>query len=199
MSEQAPIYMVSGWVRHGTSMMMHALETGGLDAAYSVQGDQRGQRRWNDGAYNPNSDGFYELDPQDYRSSNFPAAYRGRLIKCLRGGVLRLPPDCGPYRIVYMRRDGEETRQSMQALFSQDIPPDRAQVIERETALMSGILHQRADCDVTVVWYRDVIEDPLAQFQRVADAGWPIDARVAAETVKPELCRFRKELLDEGV
>ena len=43
--------------------------------------------------------------------------------------------------------------------------------------------------DVTCFAYEDVVRDPLRQFSRLAEIGWPIDPRAAAATVDPGLDR----------
>jgi hypothetical protein len=177
-------------------MMMRCLEAGGLEAVYAPGRDSSMNQRFGDEYYLPNEDGFYELMAEQYRSSDFPSAYEGKLVKSLRGGMLQLP--AGAYRIVYMRRDGEETRQSAQAIFSTDMPPEWAEMVDRETEKTIGILRQRRDCAVSEVWYRDVIDEPLPVFVRLAGGGWPIDPCKAAAVVDPTKCRFRCEELAVG-
>ena len=53
------LYVVSGFKRTGTSMMMHALIAGGLDGVYSEQ-RQHITDKIPEGEYNPNPNGFYE-------------------------------------------------------------------------------------------------------------------------------------------
>ena len=177
-------------------MMMRCLEAGGLEAIYDKGRDSRMNQRLGDGMYKPNADGFMEMSAEDYRAKDFPKAYEGKLIKCLRHGVLKLP--AGEYRIVYMRRDGEECRQSAQAIFSAALMPEFAEIVDRETETISGILEQRRDCKVVQVWYRSALENPLDTFTHLVNEGWPIDPVKAAAIVDESKCRFRKESLQAG-
>src|SRR5690606_28529169 len=86
------IYVVSGYMRCGTSMMMEALQAGGLEAAYSERRDVEMNERWGEPGYLPN-ERYFELDRHDYRRPDFAQAFDGKLVKCLFGGAIRLPPD----------------------------------------------------------------------------------------------------------
>ena len=76
------IYVVSGFMRTGTSMMMKALEAGGMDASYKQSRDVM-KDHYADEYYNPNIGGLYELEKQDYQKWDFPRDYEGKLIKAL--------------------------------------------------------------------------------------------------------------------
>lgn len=176
-------------------MMMAALRAGGMDVVYSPEREQQAQTRFNDADYRGN-DGYFELTGKELSVSNFPLAYEGKAVKCLRQQVLHIPAH--RYRVIYMRRDGEETRQSAQALFNRPLPADWASMVDRETARIVGILKQRRDVDVIEVPYRAVLDDPLCWFEHIAGAGWPIDADEAALVVQPDKCRYRREELQAG-
>ncbi len=189
-------YFVSGYMRCGTSMMMRALEAGGLNAAYSARRDGMNQQ-FGDEHYKPNPGGFYELEAEDYRVPDFPRAFEGRLVKCLFGGITRIV--AGNYRIIFMRRDFEEIRQSYEGFFSTKCGiQDEKTFLQRMEAAI-GILRQRRDVEVWEIWYRDVVKDPLRVFKSLKDQGWPIDPLKAAAIVDPELCRFRREELEIGI
>ena len=70
------IYVVSGYMRTGTSMMMRCLEAGGLSAKYDRLK-----------AINPeiNQYGCYEVRAGEQNVKNFPALdeYRGHLVKAM--------------------------------------------------------------------------------------------------------------------
>ena len=107
------IYIVAGSQRTGTSMMMQALMAGGLQADFDPSRDQM-NAQYGDEDYKPNAGGFYELRKDQYHAVGFPRAHEGKLIKVLNEGVLKIAPRSAgdPYRIVFMRRDAEEMRQS---------------------------------------------------------------------------------------
>lgn len=89
-----PVYVIGGFMRSGTSMMMRALEAGGMEACYRKSRDQM-KARYADDQYDPNAGGLYELERRDYRRPDFPIGYEGKLIKCLQRGPrsrTMLPP-----------------------------------------------------------------------------------------------------------
>ena len=176
-------------------MMMQALEAGGLEAVYDKRWNNLNQK-FGDKNYTPNSGGFYELPKGEPREPGFPKKHQGKLIKVLQGGIVQIV--AGDYRIIFMRRDPEEIRQSHEAFFAKP-PPQLGGVY---TALMDdkiGILRQRRDIQLTVLWYRDVVAAPLETFQVLAESDWPIDPMMAAAVVDPDLCRFRLEHLEVGI
>ena len=188
-------YFVSGYMRCGTSMMMDALTAGGLSPAFNPERDRMNEV-FGDEHYQPNPNGFYELSRKEYQETGFPRGYEGKLIKILFGGINRIV--AGNYKIIFMRRDFEEIRQSYEGFFGNVLQITENELIAKiEDAI--GILKQRRDVDITEVWYRDVIEDPLKVFTFLKGRGWPIDPEKAAEVVNPELCRFRLENLEVGI
>lgn len=191
------IYIVSGFMRSGTSMMMRALEAGGLEACYKASRDELIEKH-SDEHYAPNP-ALYELERSDYRDPTFPDKYEGKLIKCLAPGMFRLKARQEPkdaYQIVFMRRDPEEIRQSFQAFFGRDNAgvENSHETVERA----HDILAMRRDVRLLMFWYRDVVSAPLDAFQRLRLSGWPIDPNKAAAVVDPALCRYRIEELDIG-
>lgn len=178
------IYIVTGYMRSGTSMMMRALEAGGLEAVYSRKRDEEMNARWGEPDFLPN-DSYYELEWNDYISPDFPRAYEGKLIKVMRGHVMKIP--VGEYRAIVMRRPAREIALSYMAAFGH-VPPE----IEREfDAMMDkvvGILRDRRSfLTVDEVWYRDVVENPRAVFERL---NWPIDVEKAAAVPSRDRMRF---------
>jgi hypothetical protein len=187
-------YIVSGYMRSGTSMMMDALTAGGLTPAFDARRDKMNDQHGDD-SYKPNPNGFYELNRKEYHEYGFPRKYEGKLIKCLWGGVTRIV--VGNYKVIFMLRDPEEIRQSFEAFFSGPAPES----IKNYDQIMQDtidMLSNRLDTHLTVISYRSVIDDPQATFRHIA-ATWPIDSDKAAAVVTPELCRFRKEHLTEGI
>ncbi len=61
------------------------------------------------------------------------------------------------------------------------------------------LLRNRNDTEVTVLQYREVVEQPRNTFEKLRNDGWPIDVDRAAGVIKPELCRFRLEDLTVGI
>jgi hypothetical protein len=188
-------YVVSGFMRTGTSMMMKALEYGGLDAVYSPLRDNMNSD-FGDEYYKPNPGGFYELTAKDYREPGFPRQFEGRLIKCLYGGLPRMV--VGDYKVVFMMRDPEEIRQSYESFFNKPAPP----ILKQYDQVMGdsiAMLKNRKDTEVVVLQYRDVIENPHDCFCILKRNGWDIDVVKSASVVNPELYRYRIEELTVGI
>lgn len=202
------VYIVSGFMRSGTSMMMRCLEAGGLEAAFKPARDELNER-WGDENYKPNPDGFYEQGRDEYIEPYFPSQYKGRLIKILLGGILpklsQYSFPVGSYRIVFMRRDPEEIRQSYEAFF-EPAPRDAikwrkwlAEEYENKCWYAINQLNNRIDTELSVLHYREVVEDPLSAFQQLHRDGWPIKCHAAAAIVDKKQCRFRCEELQIGI
>lgn len=183
-------YVVSGHPRSGTSMMMHALITGGLVGAYS---SPRTPSSNNDAAYAPNPNGFFELIENEQQEPGHPRRFAGKVFKSIYGMLTQLAP--GNYKVVYMLRNPEEIRASnarmgrrnraMRALTDEDY-------FEKMSSYLS-IADLRPDMAVLQVWYHDVLADPTAQFERIRDFGIPIDPEAAASVVNPKLYRNRSD------
>lgn len=195
-------YIVGGSQRMGTSMMMQALMAGGLEADFDPA--RNALNRNGDDHYRPNASGFCELSRPQYNALGFPRAHEGRLIKVLNEDLVRLVP--GDYRVVFMRRDLEEARQSYEAFLKPPHPlwqwlGRRLTDAEARQRLddLEGILRARRDCRVTTLWYRDVVENPDVAFMALWRDGWPIEIASAAATVDPALCRMRREELEAGI
>lgn len=195
------VYVVGGWLRSGTSMMMECLDVGGLPAYTSPQVEQRQQRRYNNSPEYQGNPRYHEIGPGVSGRDDFPFFMDGQVFKSLRQSITLLPAGkhAGYYKACLMRRDPEEIRQSMSALFNQRVEPAQAAMIDRYIALIADCLNQRADVDLIEVDYRSVVNDPMAAFQRMADHGWPIDPEKAASVVDARLCRYRRENLEDGI
>jgi len=192
--ENKTTYVVSGYMRTGTSMMMKALETGGLEAVRSDKRDKMNDR-FGDKDYKPNPNGFYEIERmRKVRQDDFMEKQKGKLIKVMFNDVLNLP--IRNYKIVFMLRNKEEVRQSFEAFFQRKFPT------VKYNELMKYIiehLENRKDIQLVVLSYRDVIDNPNKEFQKLKDDDWKIDVEECVSVVKPELCRFRLENLTIGI
>lgn len=180
------IYIVSGFMRSGTSMMMKALEAGGLEAIYNPSRDKMNDD-FGDEDYKINDGGFYELTRQEYMHPDFPDNYDGKLVKCLWGGMVHLKASSNLKRIIFMRRPIDEIARSYEAAFDYPHPaaiPELGIRLDR----VQGILEQRRDVNLNVIQYHDVLANPYNVFESL---GWPIDCLAAAREVKPELYRHR--------
>lgn len=191
------LYVVSGFMRTGTSMMMRALEAGGMDARYRQSRDEM-KNRYADERYDPNVGGLYELARQDYRRLGFPHGYEGHLIKALNTGVPSMSVMSHGIRVVFMRRDSEEIRQSYLAFFNRELL--EAPNLDRKMEDIIERIQNRKDVlSLDVFWYREIVAQPQKHFEALAAHGWPVNPATAAAMVEPALCRYKIEDLTVGV
>lgn len=191
-----PVYVVSGFMRSGTSMMMQALIAGGMEAEYRESRDAM-KNRFADEDYDPNPH-LFELERADYQKPGFPRGYEGKLIKALRAGPGRMAVMPGGIRVLVMRRDPEEIRQSYMAFFGRS--DFTAEQIDKEMEGHIQAIANRRDSRFMEVWYRSVVENPVPWFERVRKFfGVPLDVRAAAGVVDPKWLRYRLEELEVGV
>lgn len=191
-----PVYIVGGFMRSGTSMMMRAMEAGGMDACYRLSRDEM-KNRFADVHYDPNVGGLYELERADYLKPDFPRGYEGKLIKALRMGPARMSVMPGGLRVLFMRRDAEEIRQSCMAFFGS---ADWAvESIESQVRQSLEAIRNRRDTELMEVPYRAVVESPVEWFTRIREFGFPIDVEKAAAVVSDQHLRYRRENLEVGI
>lgn len=179
--------------------MAKALDVAGLSVVRSASRDGFNNNH-SDGFYRPNPDSLYEIEPALMRKPGFPLEYEGKVLKVVVPFLHRLAINPSGYRVVFMRRDPREIVESYMAAFGSDnYGLVEAVVIERVDYSLQYLRNRRDVNDVSEFWYRDILSAPLAAFQSLASDGWPIDPQVAATVVQPELCRFRREALPEGI
>ncbi len=178
---------------------MQALIAGGMDAAWSEKRNRLANAH-SDEHYRPNPEGLYEVSMKEYAKVDFPLAYQGKLIKVMLWGLDSLAVNPEGYRVIIMRRDPEEIRQSFEAFFGKPCRHPWLGEYEKRIERAEVMLVNRRDMvSVDVVDYEAVVGEPMAAFAILASRGWPIDPRSAADTIDPEQYRFRKELLTVGI
>jgi hypothetical protein len=191
------LYVVSGFMRTGTSMIMRALHLGGLVPVMKKSRDVM-KNKFSDEHYDPNVGGLYELEPQDYKSFGFPKQFEGKLIKALNYGVPRMSVMEHGIRVIFMMRDPEEIRQSYLAFFGVQLT-NIAQYKRNMSDIIERIRNRKDVLSLSIFQYRDVVSNPVQHFQILKDVGWPIDPCKSASVVNPELCRFKVENLTVGI
>lgn len=177
--------------------MMAALIAGGMDAAWSEERNQLAEAHA-DGRYHPNKGGLYEVPLKEYAGVNFPLAYQGKLIKVMLWGLDHLAVNPDGYRVVIMRRDPEEIRQSYEGFFGTKCPP-LAEYTERIERAANMLANRRDVQSVCVVDYAGVVAQPELAFIRLRGDGWPIDPLEAAAVIDPAQYRFRLDRLTVGI
>jgi Sulfotransferase domain len=204
----APIIVVSGLPRSGTSMMMQMLAAGGVP----VMSD--GRREPDES----NPAGYFELEavkaldqPGDRRWLNDA---RGRAVKIV-SALLEHLPESFDYKVIFMERPLAEVLASQDAMLARsgpqtdtdrhrqggfDAPPpdagSRAALVaeyERHLRRVHGLIARRACFDMLAVRYTDTIADPRRVAEQVARfLGAPLDVDAMTAAVDPRLHRQRR-------
>ena len=184
------VTVVSGLPRSGTSLMMQALDVGGIPPLTD------GERA----ADEDNPRGYYELEgvKQIRQDDSFLDAAPGKAVKLIHALVTSLPAR-QPYRVIMMRRDLDEVLRSQSAMLERS---DRSGAKLTDEALKASFQQQM---DKACAWldrqpniqrldvdYASLIADPEREMQRVAAfLGGELDAQAMAKTVDPSLYRNR--------
>ena len=185
------ITVVSGLPRSGTSMMMRALDAGGIPA---LSDNSRA-------ADIDNPFGYFEYEPVKAlrRQAGWLEAARGHCVKIIYRLLYDLP-DTLPYRIVFMERNLDEVIASQNAMLRRLGRPvnggrdaDLKGLFERELSACDAWLRTQPNVCVLRTSYQAAMSAPGEQFAAVAlflDRRCDIEAMVA--TVDPSLHRERR-------
>ena len=163
-----PVIVVSGLPRSGTSMMMKML--GAADLA--VVTDQIRS------ADEDNPKGYFEyervkdLDKKDDKS--WVVEHRGKVLKIISFLLKDLPDTC-VYRVIFMRRDLEEVLASQNKMLLRRGEPADGSDDEKMKRLYTShlkkvdrMLQANPHFDLLDVHYREVVENPTEQAERVS-------------------------------
>lgn len=180
-----PVYLVSGWWRSGTTMMMRALSKGGLPVLYDAGFDVEVQQRRQEFGNPQPLEKFYEINRQPLERLFSTGMVRGHLIKMFVPEVLRntlrFPYYDFYYQVVYMHRPIAEIKQSWEKAFPNVAWGYRGDywnyISERDPI---AELNSRENIELVELNYKDVVADPLAAFELLKEKGWPIDPVKAA-------------------
>lgn len=187
MMEDKTTYCVSGYMRTGTSMMMKALEAGGMTACFKEAKDDIAHRYARED-YHPNINGLYELEDADYRQWDFPRGYEGKLIKSLNAGVTRFARMTHGIKVVFMMRDPIEIQASFIKFFGQEICPRQMATYKRDMIDIGQRINNRKDVlEITPLSYDFMLDNPRFNFEVLKDNGWPIDVDKAIAVIDPNL------------
>lgn len=182
-----PVYVVSGLPRSGTSLLMQALQAGGLAVA-------------TDGKREPdesNPKGYLEIESIIDKLKDNPEMvfnFEDQVVKIIAYGLQYLPR--GNYRVVYMERNIEEILDSMEKMIN-------AKDEERENTKAAFVklnekskadISNREDMEVLFVSYNEILSNPRGQLGRVhrffVDKNLDLDRMV--EAVDSKLYRQRR-------
>ncbi|HOC43986.1 MAG TPA: sulfotransferase domain-containing protein [Thermoanaerobaculales bacterium] len=192
----APVIVVSGLPRSGTSMTMKMLEAGGLqpvtDQVRSADED--------------NPRGYFEdervKDLAQMEDRSWLRAARGKVIKVISSLLQHLPED-NYYKVIFMRRNLREVLASQAKMLdrrgeaAQTSDDELIQLFESHLGKVEFQLRFRPWFDVLYVDHRSVLQDPAGAARRINDfLGGRLDERRMAEAVDPNLYRNRAEDLE---
>jgi hypothetical protein len=193
------LYIVSGFMRSGTSMMMEALTAGGMESVYSKKRDQRMNSKLPSEEYIPN-ESYWEIPLKEYNHFDFPQMYDEKLIKVMFWGLAKMR--IIPHKIIYMVRNPMSIMVSWERSFGKSLmfrdkegekkeaSKNQEEWVARYWSMTKQCIVQaetRRDCEsLHVVQYEEVIKEPLSQFQRFVKFDWPIDVEKCVESVQPE-------------
>lgn len=185
----APITVVSGLPRSGTSLMMRMLEAGGLPPLTDHE------RQPDDD--NPN--GYYEFE--DVKaiadSADWLQQADGRAVKMVYRLLQHLPSD-REFRVIFMRRHPDEILQSQKRMLQRngietEVPDDQLKALfERELQQFYAWLPSQPHLKTINVSYNDLLANPvtvLSHINRHLDYSLDVDAM--ASVIDPALYRHR--------
>lgn len=177
---ETPLIVVSGLPRSGTSLMMAALEAGGLPLLYD-------QSRAAD-VHNPN--GYFE-DPRVLdleRDASWLVSAKGRGVKILSHLLPFIPSTC-PAKVLLMRRPLPQVMASQDVMLGQSsAPPGMASLVAKDLARTLAWLQEQPHLEFVEVAYPELVAQPLAQFTRVQQfLDRSLDVSAMVNTVDPLL------------
>lgn len=182
------MFVVTGFPRSGTSMMMRCLQFAGIKPVINPEREAVMCRR-NEGEYAANPYGFFEVKETDVLRVGFLESIGdGRAIKLLPTALPMIP--ARPTTVIWMRRDTTEIRRSYERMYSVENFEKKfsnwPQVHDVQLKIIRPILEDRKSINVIELQYRDVISDPVGALSVL-----PIDYHKAAEAVDSSLYRNR--------
>lgn len=187
-----PIVVVSGLPRSGTSMTMKMLEAGGLSLVTD------GLRT----ADEDNPKGYYEYEPvknlAETQDKSWLREARGKVIKII-SYLLKELPETNNYQVVFMRRDVEEILASQAKMLerrgesSETDDARMRELFEKDLWRTQYLIRRAPHLDCLDVGYRDVLDEPRDQAERIARfLGKPLAVERMAEVVDARLYRNRR-------
>lgn len=184
------ITIVSGLPRSGTSMMMQALEAGGIPAL-----SDNIRKKDED-----NPKGYYEFEPVKKTKDDpswVPKA-QGKVVKMVYRLLYDLP-DQYEYRVIFMRRDLKEVLASQKVMLQRsgqqgaNVGDQKlAELFQSQLATFDQWIAARKNFSILSINYKEMISSPKVQCERINDfLGGVLDSDASAAAVDPSLYRNR--------
>jgi RNase adaptor protein for sRNA GlmZ degradation len=191
MAATAPIVIVSGLPRSGTSMMMKVLEAGGLPVVID------GLR-----AADPdNPEGYYEFErvkELDKGGTAWVADAQGKAVKVISALLEYLPTDYD-YRVIFMHRKIEEVLNSQRKMLARRGEPidavsdaEMAALFAKHVAKVKAWLREQPNFAVLEIDYNAMLIDPDPHVRIVNQfIDNALDEEAMAKMINPDLYRNR--------
>ena len=185
------ITIVAGLPRSGTSMMMQALQAGGM----GVLTDNVRKKDTD------NPKGYYEFEPVKKTKTDpswLPQA-SGKVVKMVYRLLYDLPPGY-EYRVVFMERNTAEIIVSQKTMLQRTgrkgadaSTEELTELFKKDVTKVCQWLEGQDNFSMIKVGDKEMIEDPLPQCGRVNDfLGNCLDADKMASVIDPSLYRNRR-------
>ena len=190
----APIIVVSGLPRSGTSMAMQMLAAGGAPTVTD------GSRE----AGEDNPRGYYEDERvkhlhREGEDKSWLTETRGRAIKVI-SFLLKDLPATNNYKVIFMRRHLPEVLESQRKMLERRGEPDQTsdekmiEIWQDHLWKVSYLLKHAAHFDFVDLSYEDVVANPLEQARYLRDfLGRSLDVAQMAAAVDGTLYRNRSQ------
>lgn len=185
----APVYLVSGVPRSGTSMMMRMLAEGG--AGILVDGKRAADL--------DNPRGYFELEAVKgtARDQAWSAEAPGRVVKVISSLLPHLP-DTLSYRVLFMHRSLDQVVRSQRAMLERLAPEvvqtdaDARRALADHLVEIETWLETARHMKVLGVNFERVISEPEAQVARILGfLEMDLDASAMVRAIEPALRRQR--------
>jgi len=184
------ITIVSGLPRSGTSMMMQAVEAGGIPALAD-------HIRVKD---EDNPKGYYEFEPVKKTKDDpswVPGA-RGKVVKMVYSLLYDLP-EAYEYRVIFMRRNMDEVLASQKKMLERsgkegaNVSDEKlAELFAAQLAKFDSWVAARNNIVLLSIDYKDMVASPKSQCEKISEfLGGVLDTDAAAAAVDPSLYRNR--------
>jgi hypothetical protein len=186
------VIVVSGLPRSGTSMMMKAIDAGGIEPI--IDNIRK--------ADEDNPKGYYEFEPvkKTKEDASWLNDAPGKVVKMVYRLLYDLPAEF-QYRVVFMRRDIKEVLASQNKMLERSGRSGGGISDEQMEALFAGELakcekwlSEQSNFRVLFADHRDMINDATTQVQKISDfLDGELDTEAMAATVDPALYRNRNQ------
>ena len=184
-------YIVSGFPRSGTSMMMQILRAGGMTIVYDKEIDKK-RDKWIKKDYNPNPQGYFEKNFHLSKIDSFLKSVENKAFKINPYVMRKLP--IGEYKIIFMTRCESERKSSFNFSFgiNKSITSSKD---KRDVKREIPDLFIRDDLDILFLDYKEVVENPISEISKIYEfLNINFNKKEAVKIINPLLYRF----VDDG-